>query len=163
MALNSVRLACCPVSTLGWAGSARGLFQHLWGSGDSHREDAAEPGRPDGGLSLRLEADAGGLEKELAGLMDGDLAVGKVRPARVPRGGTIYARNPPQAPRIGRHLTPHCTDGKTEAQRENTMTKIVPLFQAAAGLYSGPPCLPEKGVRGDSDRMGMQEGASFIR
>ena len=78
--------------------------------------------------------------------MDGDLAIGKVRPARVPRGGTIYARNSPQAPRIGRHLTPPCTDGKTETQRETTMTKIVSLFRAAAGLYSGPPCLPEKGV-----------------
>ena len=116
------------------------------GSGDNHREDAAEPGRLDGRLSLQLEADAGGLEKELEGLMDGDLAIGKVRPARVPRGGTIYARNSPQAPRIGRHLTPPCTDGKTETQRENTMTKIVSLFRAAAGLYSGLPCLPEKGV-----------------
>ena len=119
------------------------------GSGNNHREDAAEPGRADGRLSLRPEADAGGLEKELAGLMDGDLTVGKVRPARVPRGGTIYTRNSPQAPRIGRHLPPRCTDGKTETQRENTMTKIVSLFRAAAGLYSGPPCLPEKGGCGE--------------
>lgn len=40
----------------------------------------------DGGLSLRLEADAGGLEKELAGLMDGDLAIGKMASSTSPMG-----------------------------------------------------------------------------
>lgn len=72
----------------------------------------------------------------------------------------------PKLPELAGTSHPPCTDGKTETWRENTMTKIVSLFRAAAGLYSGLPCLPEKGVcvwwGGDSYRMGMQEGASFI-
>lgn len=149
MALNSVRPACCSNQHLGWAGIFSGLFQHLLGSGNNHREDAAEPGRADGRLSLRLEADAGGLEKELAGLMDGDLAAGKVRPARSPGRGDL-CQELSQAPELAGTSPPYCTDGKTETQRENTMTKIVSLYSGLLlDFILGPPCLPEKGGCGE--------------
>lgn len=148
LALNPVHLARPPISTQGRAGSSRYYFSIFWGWLQSLREELSGAraswwwgeAPAQGRFGKRLEA-------ELAGLMNGDLAAGKVSPAQVRGGRRVKAQETlPRLPASeGASHTPCCTDGETEAQREHRVAKLVPPSWGCSCLCSR---------RGNLGRMG---------
>lgn len=113
------------------------LFQHLLGAVTEPQRGARGAWEPGCGVSSgsgQTQEAAGGR----AGLMNGDLAAGKVSRAPGATGeGGLGQETLPRLPEVEGASRPHCTDGKTGARREHVTAEVLPPSRGCPCLSSG--------------------------